>query len=524
MAAAVTPLAGVESALERAAAVNPVVYALCVVDAEAARSRARLLEERLERGADTGPLTGWTFTVKDAMQQAGYPCTAGSRALMDAVPDISTSCVARLEAAGAVAIGRSNVPEFCYRGTTRNELYGQTGNPFAPDRSAGGSSGGAASALALGVGDVALGSDGGGSIRIAASFCGVVGLKATYGLVPRAHDFYGWLLLTHFGPLARTVAECADALSVIAGPDPLDPRSLPSLGRDYSAAAHEPGDLSQLRVAVSADLGYIRLDGEVRERFAEAVAAFAQATGATVEWAHPDMGSPLEVWNAIACGDNTASEGPLLAGGLVGDDARALIEEGSRQTVEEYVAARNRAHEIACAWGAFHTRYDLLLTPTMECVAFPLGDWAPRELDGQPIGEFYDDYCHFCYPFNLTGTAGHQRPHEAGDERPAARAADRGPSPRGRPRAARGSGVERAQPWDAPTLEPAPARPLPAELAAALADGRRVATITGTEAWSLSAPVRAGELFDAGDAGVVRAVRAWSPRAGALEVSFQVEA
>ena len=120
------------------------------------------------------------------MRQAGYPTTAGSRSLMDAVPDASTACVARLEAAGAVAVGRSNVPEFCYRGTTRNELYGQTGNPFAPDRSAGGSSGGAASALALGVGDLALGSDGGGSVRIPASFCGTVGLKATYGLVPRA--------------------------------------------------------------------------------------------------------------------------------------------------------------------------------------------------------------------------------------------------------------------------------------------------------------------------------------------------
>ena len=143
MPAAVTPLAGVEAALARTAEVNPVVNALCLVDAEAARERARELEARLERGEDTGPLTGWTFTVKDAMRQAGYPCTAGSRALMDSYPEASTACVARLEAAGAIAIGRSNVPEFCYRGTTRNELYGQTGNPFAPDRSAGGSSGGA---------------------------------------------------------------------------------------------------------------------------------------------------------------------------------------------------------------------------------------------------------------------------------------------------------------------------------------------------------------------------------------------
>ena len=524
MAPQVTPSAGVEAALARAAEVNPVVNALCLVDAAAARERARALEERLERGEDTGPLTGWTFTVKDAMRQAGYPCTAGSRALMDSVPTASTACVTRLEAAGAVAIGRSNVPEFCYRGTSRNELYGQTGNPFAPDRSAGGSSGGAASALALGVGELALGSDGGGSVRIPASFCGTVGLKPTYGLVPRAPDSAGWLLLTHFGPLTRSVAECGRALAVMAGPDALDPLCLPALGRDYAAAAREPGDLSGLRVAYSDDLGYIRLDREVRERFAEAVAAFSAATGATVEAAHPGLPSPLDAWNSIACGDNSASEGPLLATGLVGDDARALIEAGAGLSTAEYVSARNAAHEFACAWAAFHTRYDLLLTPSMECVAFPLADWAPRELDGQPIGEFYDDYCHFSYPFNLTGQPAISVPMGTGN----------GGLPLGLQIVGRrfeddlvlraAAAWERAQPWEMPSPAAANARPLPSEVAAAAAAGERVATISGVDAWSLSAPVRAGELFALPDGGHVRAVRAWSPRAGELEVSFQLEA
>jgi Asp-tRNA(Asn)/Glu-tRNA(Gln) amidotransferase A subunit family amidase len=521
---AITPLAAVDAALARAAEVNPVVNALCLVDAESARARARDLEARLERGEDTGPLTGWTFTVKDAMRQVGYPCTAGSRSLMGEIPDASTACVARLEGAGAIAIGRSNVPEFCYRGTTRNELYGQTGNPFAPDRSAGGSSGGAASALALGVGDLALGSDGGGSIRIPASFCGTIGFKPSYGLVPRAPDSAGWLLLTHFGPLSRSVADCARGLAVLAGPDPLDPLCLPALGHDYEAAAHDPGDLSGLRVAFSDDLGYIRLDREVRERFAEAVAAFARATGATVEQAHPALPSPLGVWNDIACGDNSASEGPLLATGLVGADASALIEAGQGLSAEAYVAARNRAHEIAGAWASFHTRYDLLLTPTMECVAFPLADWAPRELDGQPIGEFYDDYCHFCYPFNLTGQPVVSVPMAPGS----------GGLPLGLQIAGRrfedelvmraAAAWERAQPWETPSLAPAPPRPLPAELAAAAQAGERVATIAGVDAWSPAAPARAGELFELEDGGRLRAVRAWSPRDGMLEVSFQVEA
>ena len=473
MQVAVSPLAGVEAALARAAEVNPVVNALCLVDAESARARARELEARLERGEDTGPLTGWTFTVKDAMRQAGYPCTAGSRSLMGEVPDASTACVARLEAAGAIAIGRSNVPEFCYRGTTRNELYGQTGNPFAPDRSAGGSSGGAASALALGVGDLALGSDGGGSIRIPASFCGTVGLKPTYGLVPRAPDSAGWLLLTHFGPLTRSVADCARALAVMAGPDPLDPLCLPELGQDYEAAARDPGDLSGLRVAYSDDLGYIRLDREVRERFAEAVAAFAQATGATVEQAHPGLASPLEVWNDIACGDNSASEGPLLASGLVGDDARALIEAGQGLSAEAYVEARNRAHEIAGAWAAFHARYDLLLTPTMECVAFPLADWAPRELDGAADRRVLRRLLPLLLPVQPHRAARHQRADGAGLGRPAARAADRRPALRGRPRAASGCRLgARAAVGDAVARARLPPRPLPRRAAAAAA-GRR---------------------------------------------------
>ena len=524
MAGTRTPLAAVEAALARIAEINPVVNALCLVDAEAARERARGLEARSERGEDTGPLTGWTFTVKDAMRQAGYATTSGSRSLMDAVAETSTDCVARLEAAGAIAIARSNVPEFCYRGTTRNELYGQTGNPVAPDRSAGGSSGGAASALALGVGALALGTDGGGSIRIPASFCGTVGMKATYGLVPRMSDGPGWLHLTHFGPLTRTVADCGRALAVIAGPDPLDPLCLPDLGLDLAAAAREPGDLADLRVAYSDDLGYIRLDREVRERFAEAVAAFARATGATVEQAHPGLGSPLDAWNAIACGDNTASEGPLLATGLVGDDARALIEAGAGLSAEEYVAARNSAFAFAAGWAAFHTRYDLLLTPAMECVAFPLTEWAPRELDGQPIGEFYDDYCHFTYPFNLTGQPAISVPMGPGSD-----GLPLGLQIVGRRfeddlvlRAA--AAWERAQPWETATPPAALNRPAPAELVAAAAAGATVATIPGIDAWSLAAPVRAGELFALPGGGHARAVRAWSPRAGELEVSFRLEA
>ena len=188
------------------------------------------------------------------------------------------------------------------------------------------------------------------------------------------------------------------------------------------------------------------------------------------------------------------------------------------------MTARNRAHEIAGAWAAFHARYDLLLTPTMECVAFPLADWAPRELDGEPIGEFYDDYCHFCYPFNLTGPARRSacRWRRA---RAACRSGCRSPAgasrttsccaPR-RPGSARSPGSRRRSPRPRRARRPQSSPPPPRRASAS----RRS---RGTEAWSLDAPVRAGELFALDDGRRLRAVRAWSPRAGALEVSFQVE-
>ena len=263
------------------------------------------------------------------MRQAGYPCTAGSRALMGSYPTASTACVTRLEAAGAIAIGRSNVPEFCYRGTTRNELYGQTGNPFAPDRSAGGSSGGAASALALGVGELALGSDGGGSIRIPASFCGTVGLKPSYGLVPRAPDGAGWLLLTHFGPLTRTVGDCARALAVHGRPRPARSalacrRSAtttwrPRASRAISRTCASPPPTTSATSASTARCGSASPRRSRRSPRQPARRSSRRTPG-----------SPRRSTSGttIACGDNSASEGPLLATGLVGDDARALIEAG----------------------------------------------------------------------------------------------------------------------------------------------------------------------------------------------------
>lgn len=392
----------VDEALDRIAGANGALNAFCEVRPWAARAAAAALDARIAAGDNPGPLGGVPVAVKDVIWEAGVEATDGSRSLLGFVPEESATIVRRLTDAGAIVVGRTNVPEFCYRGICANDLYGVTSNPWDLGRTPGGSSGGSAAAVAAGLVPLAIGTDGGGSIRIPSSFCGVAGFKATYGVVPREPQFPGWLTLTHLGPIAYTVEDCALMLSVIAGPDLRDPMSLPPLPRDPETL--DRGDLRGLRVAYSEDLGYVPVDEGVRRAFSDAIERFAWLGAELVAAAPaPFSPNPVDIWNTLTTTDNLASEGPLLETGGVGSDARGLIEPGGDVSGLEYVRARNAQWEYACAWGRFMTDYDLLLTPTMECVAFEHGRTGPATVGGQPIGEFYDDFCHFCYPFNLTG-------------------------------------------------------------------------------------------------------------------------
>ena len=392
----------VEEALERIAGHNRALNAFCEVRANAARAAAADVDARVAADADPGPLAGVPVAVKDVVWEAGVEATDGSRALLGFVPEESATVVRRLVDAGAVVVGRTNVPEFCYRGFCANDLYGTTSNPWDLGRVPGGSSGGSAAAVAAGLVPLAIGTDGGGSIRIPSSFCGVAGIKPTFGVVPREPQWPGWLSLTHLGPIAFTVEDCALMLSVMAGPDQGDPMSLPPLGRDLVAAARDRGDLRGMRVAWSEDLGYVRMDDGVRQAFRSALERFG-ALGAELVPAHPELPNPVDTWNTLTTVDNVVSEGPLLQTGLVGDDARSLIEPGADVSGADYVRVRNAQWEYACAWGRFMEDYDLFLSPAMECVAFEHGHMSPPTIGGEPIGDFYDDYCHFSYPFNLTG-------------------------------------------------------------------------------------------------------------------------
>src|SRR3954469_19117177 len=242
-------------------------------DTNAFEAQVNAFTERLPAGG------GFPVAVKDTIWVRGLRATRGSRAFADFVCPEDAVAVRRLRAAGAAIVGRTTNPELCFRGVTQNELHGITRNPYDLTRVAGGSSGGSGAAVANGDVPMALGTDGGGSIRIPASFCGVVGHKPTFGLVPVTPGFRGWETLSVVGPIARTVAEARTLLDIIAGPDASDPGSL--------GIARTPVPERRIRVAASADLGHLPVEPVVRAAFTAAIGEL-RAAGWAIEDAEPE--------------------------------------------------------------------------------------------------------------------------------------------------------------------------------------------------------------------------------------------
>ncbi len=350
-------------------------------------------------------LLGVPVSVKDHIWMTDVPATNGSLVLRDFVPPEDAVPVARLRSAGAVIIGKTNNPEFCYRGFTDNLLFGPTRNPWDVQRTSGGSSGGAGASVAAGVTAIALGTDGGGSVRIPASFCGVVGHKPTFGLVPKEPGFKGWKTLSVDGPLARSVRDAALTLSVVAGPSAADDMTYPGPPpQDYPEAATRSDDLRGLRVAWSADLEMLPVDVDVRAVFAEAVRVLA-TLGCELIRAAPSTPHPTELWNTIALAEGFSSEGPYLASGRdqMAPGTAQIIEAGQTITGGQYVDALHEKARYTRVWAEFFEQFDVLVTPAMQLTAFPIGQLTPIEIEGQTVDPFFDDWCTICLPANLTG-------------------------------------------------------------------------------------------------------------------------
>ncbi len=397
----VSPVEVVDAVLSRIERLNPTLNAYCTVTVERARRAAKAAERALTRkGARLGPLHGVPFSVKDLIITKGVRTTWGTRLYAEYIPDEDAPVVERLKAAGGILLGKTNTPMFGWIGATHNLLFGLTRSPWNPERTPGGSSGGAAAAVAAGMAPLAVGTDGGGSIRIPASFSGIFGLKPSYGRVP-TYPFSSAWSLSHAGPLTRTVADAALMLNVIAGPDERDQFSLPPSGVDYVGALR--GSLRGLRVAWSPTLGFARaVDPEVVEVSERAARRFREL-GCRVEGVNPRFSDPSEAWYAIFCGGIATRLAPYLPERKADIDPglARMIGETLRWPPTKYVQAWFDRLGFWDAARRFFAGYDLLLTPTVACPPFRVGLDNPTEIAGTPIRDY--EWIPFTFPFNMTG-------------------------------------------------------------------------------------------------------------------------
>ncbi|MFA1539003.1 amidase [Actinomadura monticuli] len=397
-AGTLSPVEAAEAVLARIARDDPKLNAFCLVDEETTLDMARAAADRRRRGAMLGPLDGVPVSIKDVLLTRGWPTLRGSTTIDPAGPwDEDSPSVARLREQGAVFVGKTTTPEFAWKGVTDNPLTGVTRNPWDPSRTPGGSSGGAAAAVAAGMAPLALGTDGGGSVRIPAAFTGTFTIKPTYGRIPH-YPASPFGTLAHTGPMTNTVADAALLLDAVCGADGRDWSALPP--PDFRFADGGPDDLTGLRVAFSPDLGFAEVDPEVAASVAAAAEVFTEL-GAKVEQADPGLGGdPVEefevLWFAGAAKvveHLSAAERARLDPGL-----REICEQGARYSAVEYLTATARRMELGRRMGVFHERYDLLLTPTMPIAAFEAGREAPQGARSPR----WTGWTPFTYPFNMT--------------------------------------------------------------------------------------------------------------------------
>jgi aspartyl-tRNA(Asn)/glutamyl-tRNA(Gln) amidotransferase subunit A len=394
-----SPVEATLAVLKQIEQFEPTLNAFVTQTPDLALDHARYAEDCYVNGRTDSPLLGVPVSIKDITATRGIRTTRGSLLYENWIPEFDAPVVERMYRAGSVMLGKTTTPEMGWKGDSGNRVNGPARNPWNPERTAGGSSGGASAAVAAGFGPIATGTDGAGSVRIPAAFCGVYGVKPSFGLIPTypASTVPG---LAHNGPLTRTVRDAAIAVNVLAGPDARDKNSLGAPDTDFLEACDR--SIDGLRVAWSPNLGYAEVEPEVQALVAEAAHVF-ESFGCRVEEVDPGIPDPWEeldlIWQsgqAIAHADDFASVRDLLDPGRV-----TIIEKG----LEGDAVALGKAYAMVSAyseqWRAFMKSYDLLLTPTLPVSAFPAGDDYPAQINGVPMT--YLGWTKFTYPFNITG-------------------------------------------------------------------------------------------------------------------------
>jgi len=392
-----SPVEIAEALLDRIEGVNPKVNAYCTMLPEKTMEEARAAEQAVMKGEELGLLHGIPYSVKDLVYTKGIRTMRGSKMFEDYVPDVDAIATERMRNAGGVFLGKTTTPELGWKGVTDSPVTGITRNPWNLERTPGGSSGGASAQVAAGLGPLAIGTDGGGSIRIPSGFAGIYGHKPSSGRVP-VYPASVFGTLSHVGPMTRTVADGALMLAALAGPDHRDRFSLEGAPADYVGELNK--GIKGLRVAWSPTLGYAKVAPEVAEIAAKAAKVF-ETLGATVEEKDPGFPDPTDCflvhWKSACAG---------LLGHLLPkwEDKMdpGLVEatkEGMEFSAADYVKAQLHRQEHWAMVDRFFQDYDLLLTPTLAVLPFEVGLLQPKGNSDEP-GE-WASWTPFSYPFNL---------------------------------------------------------------------------------------------------------------------------
>ena len=400
----VSPVEVADAVLERIDALNPVLNAVVTVTGELARQNARSAEQAVMRGDHLGPLHGVPYSIKDLTATKGIRTTFGSKIFEHHIPDEDAVLVERLRTAGGVLVGKTNTPQEGCKGVTDNLVFGATANPWDTGRTPGGSSGGAAAAVASGMGPLAEGTDFAGSIRIPAAFCGLVGLKPSEGRIPVYPNNMIWHPITdNHGPITRTVADAALMLDVMAGPDDRDPRSLERPATGFGAVV--AGDLSVagLRVGWLEDLGFVPVDPEVRQVCSQALAVF-ERLGCVIEEDSTDFSDSVDAYALLNSNRRGALIDPYLPERRDEVDPLMIFraEMGRSATATDAAKAEMVQATIYQRVRSLFGRFDLLLLPTTPTPAFPLGINYPQEIAGTHIPTPFHQLP-FTFLFNMTG-------------------------------------------------------------------------------------------------------------------------
>jgi Asp-tRNA(Asn)/Glu-tRNA(Gln) amidotransferase A subunit family amidase len=397
-----SPVELMRTTLRRIESVNSKLNAfVCMRPEKDLLDEAQQVGDRLARGEDVGPLAGLPLGVKDLEDAVGLPTTHGSLLFQDAYPQRDTIQVERLRRAGAIVIGKTNTPEFGYTAFTSNRVFGATRNPWNLERTPGGSSGGSSSAVAGGLVALATASDGGGSVRIPASFTGLVGLKPTNGRIPWGPEEilrYSGCVVS--GPLTRTVQDAALWLDVTAGEHPADPQSLPHPGVSYREVIERaPGPL---RIGYSADLGFARPATQVRREVEVALRAL-EGIGHRVEPAKLQLSDLVLEWVALMNAEEMALIMPHLHDESLLDPGYVpALEFGRQVTPESMGHVLRKRQELVELLEKLFAEFDLLATPTVASPPFAAEGPLPVEIDGTPIDTPGGGIA-FTYPFNFSG-------------------------------------------------------------------------------------------------------------------------